>query len=344
MNKQGSKGKGRGIEWTQYTWNVIRGCQHACRWTMPDGTVAVCYAETIANNVAQNAYPHGFEHHYWNPQVLEEPLKLREPSRIFLDSMSDLMGAWVPDEQIHAVLDVCKRAHWHSFQLLTKNAPRLEQFDFPANVWVGVSAPPTQMFGKSLTLDQQKRLVERQLRALSLVRGAGVRWMSIEPLSFDIAPLLVNAPLDWVVIGAATNGMRTYQPKREWVENVLAVMDEQHIPVFFKGNLQWDAWREAYPTPKPPHIAPISDESACGVLVSGRFEMFRWLHTDNRIALGLMCDTVTDDKRYTLTMPNQPVRVLTVKQATALLATGEFTAVHIETPNGRVVHHVEKTA
>ncbi len=71
--------------------------------------------------------------------------------------------------------------------------------------------------------------------------------MSIEPLSFDIASLLENSGLQWAVIGAATNGAKAYQPKREWVENVLNVLDKQGTKVFFKGNLSWEPWREEFP-------------------------------------------------------------------------------------------------
>lgn len=246
MNKQ-NKGNGkRGIEWTQFTWNPVGGCKHACRWTMPDGTAAICYAEEVAEKVAQSAYPQGFQHHYWHPSRLQEPLKVKTPSRIFLDSMSDLMGHWVTDDEINQVLDICRQAHWHDFQLLTKNAPRLTNFDFPDNVWVGVSAPPSEMFGKPLSLAQQKRMVHRQLETLAKLT-VPVRWMSIEPLSFDIAPLLVDSPLEWAVIGAATNGAKTYQPKPEWVTGVLKVLDAQGTAVFFKGNLKWNIWREEFP-------------------------------------------------------------------------------------------------
>lgn len=248
MNKQTKSERKRGIEWTDYTWNPVGGCQHGCRWEMPDGTIAECYAETVAERVAQASYPFGFEHHYWRPEVLAEPLKLSKPARIFLDSMSDLMGHWIPDEQVEQVLDVCREAHWHTFQLLTKNAPRLREFEFPDNVWVGVSAPPSIMFGKRLSLSQQIRMLNRMLDTLYYV-NVPVRWMSIEPLSFDIAQYLVGSNLQWAVIGAATNGRIAYQPKREWVENVLEVLDVQGTKVFFKGNLIWDEWREEFPRP-----------------------------------------------------------------------------------------------
>ena len=255
MNKQ-NKGNGRrGIEWTDYTWNPIGGCKHSCRWEMPDGTTAVCYAETVAERVAQAAYPHGFEHHYWRPELLQEPKKLATSAKIFLDSMSDLMGAWVPEEEIQQVLEICRQTPRHTYQLLTKNAPRLLKFDFPDNVWVGVSAPPSFFKGKPLSFTQQKRMVLRQLEVLSQV-NVPVRWMSIEPLSFDIAHLLENSPLAWAVIGAATNGPKTYQPKPEWVSNVLDVLDAQDTKVFFKGNLDWTPWREDFP-----EIAPKAVQS-----------------------------------------------------------------------------------
>ena len=247
MNKQAKSEQKRGIEWTDYTWNPIGGCQHDCRWEMPDGTIAECYAKTTANRVARSAYPHGFEHHYWRPELLHKPLQYSEPLRIFLDSMSDLMGSWVPDEQVIQVLDVCRQAHWHSFQLLTKNAPRLVDFDFPSNVWIGVSAPPSFMFGKRLSLHHQTRMVARMIEVLQEI-DAPVKWMSIEPLSFDIAPLLSRSNLEWAVIGAATDGRRTYQPQPEWIDNVLRVLDAQGTKIFFKGNLIWSPWREEFPT------------------------------------------------------------------------------------------------
>jgi protein gp37 len=253
MNKQ-QKENSRGIEWCDFTWNPVRGCQHGCRWEMPDGSIAECYAELIAERVAQKAYPLGFEHHYWNPHVLEEPLKLKEPARIFMDSMSDLMGHWVPKEEVLQVLNICEQAPQHRFLLLTKNAPRLREFQFPSNVWVGVSAPPSIMFGKRLSFSQQKRMVTRQLEILNEV-DVPVRWMSIEPLSFDIAPLLENSNLQWAVVGAATNGRLTYQPEPEWVQNVLDVLDAQGTKVFFKGNLQWHEWREEFPVQAQPLAA-----------------------------------------------------------------------------------------
>ena len=248
MNKQ-KTATGRGIEWTDFTWNPIAGCRHGCAWTMPDGVMANCYAEDVADGVASAAYPHGFEHHYWRPETLDEPLKVKTPSRIFVGSMADVFGAWVPDDQIRAILDVCAQAYWHDFQFVTKNAPRLLKFEYPPNVWTGVSVPPSVMFGKLLSRKQQTAMLARTLAVLANVKSA-VRWMSIEPLSWDIAPEMEQADLDWVVIGAASSGKKYYPPEEEWVENLVWTLG--NIRKFFKGNLKscgWaaDHWYEEFP-------------------------------------------------------------------------------------------------
>lgn len=264
MNKQGRLVDGKvvgGIEWTKtvlddgterqgYTWNPVAGCAHGCRWIVK-GQTAICYAEATAHGVARAAYPQRFAHHYWHPEILDEPLGVRESSRIFLDSMSDLMGAWVPREQIEAVLGMCQTAKWHTFQLLTKNAPRLLKFKngFPPNVWIGVSMPPDVMFGHTLSRHQQERMLAVALDTLSQLPGENTTWMSFEPLSWDVTPILKGFPdaLSWAVIGAASNGRTYYQPNPEHVNRLLDVLDANNCPVFFKGNLEWDARREEFP-------------------------------------------------------------------------------------------------
>ena len=248
MNKQRKSATQRGIEWTDYTWNPVSGCKHDCVWEMPDASFAECYAKTVAERVAQSAYPKGFAHHYSYPSRLDEPNKVKIPSKIFLDSMSDLMGAWVSESEINQVFAACRQSPHHTFQLLTKNAPRLLKFDIPDNVWVGVSAPPTRMFGIELTDTQRTRYLARAVDVLNQLT-VPVRWMSIEPLSFDIAPHLVDVNLQWMVIGAATNGRFAFQPEPIWLENVIGLTLSKSIPTFFKGNLRYPLhlWREEFP-------------------------------------------------------------------------------------------------
>ncbi len=248
-----------GVEWTRvwgrcgFTWNPIKGCKQGCAWRMPDGSIANCYAEDVANRLAQAAYPQGFEHHYYKPSILDEPLRLKKPAGIFVGSMADVFGWWVPEEQIRQVLDVCRRAHWHVFFFLTKNPKRLREFSpFPANCWVGASVPPSIMWNKELSRPQQTKLLLTTLDALMEIE-APVKWLSIEPLSWDLSEYLVDAPLDWAVIGAASNGRTLYQPRPKWVASALDVLDAKSVPCFMKRNLRpslgvaFAEWREEFP-------------------------------------------------------------------------------------------------
>jgi protein gp37 len=260
MNEQRAP---HGIEWTRinrdgtklpgFTWNPVAGCQHGCEWRMPNGEIAVCYAETVAERLATRAYPHGFAHHYWHPDRLSEPLAIKRPSGIFLDSMSDLMGPWVPDEQIQQVLDVCRAAHWHTFQLLTKNAPRLLQFKFPRNVWVGASSPPDFMHGKPLNRQQQEAMLEKIFDTLPRI-NVPVRWISFEPLSWDVSSIVKGSAgaIQWAVIGAASDGRKYFAPAEHDLRQLLDVLDALRVPVFFKGNMHSsefasEHWREEFP-------------------------------------------------------------------------------------------------
>lgn len=262
MNKQNKGNGSRGIEWCDYTNNAVGGCFHDCQWAMPDGSIANCYAEDVADRLAQKAYPEGFRHHYWRPDLLQAPLGVKQPSRIFWSSMADLFGHWVPDEQIHAVLDACRAADWHTHILLTKNAPRLHHFSFPPNCWVGISAPPSFMMGKPLTFTQQDRWFYAAVRALCRC-DARVKWISFEPLSYNITDGMSADgweffldQIGWAVIGAASNGAIKYQPDPAWVENLIDCLDcASGCPIFFKGNLKGNPaanpWREEFPEVHP---------------------------------------------------------------------------------------------
>src|SRR2546428_8223978 len=128
-----------GIEWTEATWNPVTGC------TKISPGCANCYAEKMAirlKAMGQQNYRNGFDLTL-HPRMLEHPLHWKTPRRIFVNSMSDLFHEEVPDEFILNVFDVMKSAHWHQFQVLTKRANRLAEFDqivdWPDNVWMGVS-------------------------------------------------------------------------------------------------------------------------------------------------------------------------------------------------------------
>lgn len=267
MNKQQKRNKdgtiARGIEWTDYTWNPIAGCFHACQWQMPDGSIANCYAEDVAERVAGDAYPEGFEHHYWKPSILEEPVRVKKPGKIFVGSMADIFGHWTPDDQVKQVLDVARRAPQHTFQFLTKNPRRVLDFadDIPANCWIGASTPPDFMWNRRLTHKQRMAMLITTLKALHAVRDycGIVTWVSAEPLTIDVGEYLLftqrlmnDRPIDWIVIGAASNGRILYAPDEGFVQKAVTAADSLETRVFFKGNMKtsaWarDHWREEFP-------------------------------------------------------------------------------------------------
>lgn len=113
--------------------------------------------------------------------MLERPLAWRKPQVAFVNSMSDLFHKDVPLPFIQRVFDVLRRAEWHTFQVLTKRADRLEQLapelTWPANVWMGVSVEREEY---TFRIDHLRRT------------PAAVRFLSLEPLlgplpSLDLA-------------------------------------------------------------------------------------------------------------------------------------------------------------
>jgi protein gp37 len=257
---------GRGIEWTDVTMNPVGGCRHGCEWVMPNGEVAHCYARDVAERgPAAPHYPGGFEAHYWREGVLKEMTAAGPPQLVFIDSMSDLMGHWVPEAQTRTVLQAMAAAPHNTFQMLTKNPRRYGRFagELPGNAWVGASSAPDRFMGRALSRHQQERYMHVALEALTAVREAtgNIVWMSVEPLSWNVAPILAQYPaLDWVIIGAASSGRKYFQPAAAHVDALLDVLDARGAAVFYKGNIKplfetWDfgtpgknRWREDFPT------------------------------------------------------------------------------------------------
>jgi protein gp37 len=268
------------IEWTEifgpgsgFTANPIGGCHHGCRWTMPDGSVATCYAETTALKFTA-AYSEGFAAHYWRPAVLAQIRARKEPAGIFIDSMADLWGHWVPDEQRDEVLATIAACPQHVFFSLTKNAPGMLKRcgRLPRNLWPGISSPPDVMHGKPLTRQQQAAMLAKGLAVLQTLRTAQpelVTWLSAEPLSWDVAPLLADRHLPspaggfaydvpatcavrWIVIGAASHGRRYFPPEEGHARGLVEWAEAHGVKVHFKGNMKclpWAAanWREGWP-------------------------------------------------------------------------------------------------
>jgi protein gp37 len=214
MNIQGANG----ITWTNATWNPVAGCLHPCGY---------CYARALYQRRKWSFTP------AFHPERLTQPSSTRKPSKVFVCSVADLFGAWVPDEWIEAVLAVVRDTPWHTFQFLTKNPSRLRTRNpWPVNAWVGA------------TVDVRARL-DPALRALRET-DAPVRFVSFEPLleAMDSADL---AGIQWIILGAQT-GAGGRQPEHGWVAHLLDAADHAGTAVLMKGNLRWAPRREDFPS------------------------------------------------------------------------------------------------
>jgi len=212
------------IEWTGSTWNPVTGC------TKISPGCKHCYAERMAKRLqamGQKNYVNGFELAL-HPQVLELPLTWKKPQTIFVNSMSDLFLQDVPTDFIKKVFDVMQRAHWHTFQVLTKRAERLvelnQELPWPDNIWMGVSVENSDYTFRADLL----RLTD-----------AHVNFLSIEPLLGPLSGLNLEG-IDWVIVGGES-GPGARSMKEEWVVEIKEHCLRLNIPFFFK---QWGGFRK----------------------------------------------------------------------------------------------------
>lgn len=221
------------IEWTDYTWNPVTGCLHDCDY---------CYARRIAERFQKmkqppgggicmdsaEPFPYGFMPTFYSYR-LHEPAALKRPSKIFVCSMADLFGKWVPDRWINSILRIVSMLPEHTFQFLTKNPGRLTDFIFPNNCWVGATATDPQQW-------------RRALAALPDVAGQspGVKtFVSCEPLLQEIDPVHIDW-LDWLIVGAMTGpGAKTHTPNPRWILNLTQAASAAQVPFWLKDNLPY---------------------------------------------------------------------------------------------------------
>jgi protein gp37 len=212
------------IEWTGSTWNPVTGC------TKISPGCKHCYAERMAKRLkamGQPNYATGFELAL-HPHVLELPLSWKKPQTIFVNSMSDLFLEEIPGEFIKQVFDVMNRAHWHTFQVLTKRSERLAELSgelsWASNIWMGVSV---ENGDHAFRIDHLR------------TTGAKVKFLSMEPLLGPASDLSLEK-IDWVIVGGESGpGARIM--KEEWVLEIKEQCLRANVPFFFK---QWGGVRK----------------------------------------------------------------------------------------------------
>jgi protein gp37 len=169
--------------------------------------------------------------HVWTGKVildvdaLDTPLKWRKPKRIFVNSMSDLFQDTVPEDFVLKVWNTMERAHWHTFQILTKRSDRMasmltgEGFKVLPNVWLGTS------------VEDAERLF--RLDALRNV-PAQVRFISFEPLLGPI-PEVDLSGIHWAIVGGES-GPGSRPVEEMWIEGIKRNCRRDKVAFFFK---QW---------------------------------------------------------------------------------------------------------
>lgn len=275
------------IQWTEMSWNPITGCRHNCeycyarkqarrfsgdiRLNKGTGQMKQYLGDVPSENVCyvlpqpfRNAkgrvvpFPVGFEptlHEY----RLCMPAQRKKPTTIFVCSMADLFGAWVPDEWIKRVFDACEAAPWHNYLFLTKNPQRYTDL---ANAGA-LPEHDNWWYGTSVTKKGDKFFGGRITDHI---------FLSIEPLHESLdAGLGSFGGAEWIIVGAET-GIRPGKitPKREWIENIIEAASITQAAVFLKNSKEMDAvWGAPLIQQLPPELEREDDPEiphckACG--------------------------------------------------------------------------------
>jgi protein gp37 len=218
------------IEWTDATWNPVRGC------TKISPGCLHCYAETFAERwrgVPGHPFEQGFDLRIV-PEKLGDPLRWGTSRMIFVNSMSDLFHEKVSDDYIVSVVRVMTAANWHTYQVLTKRADRLQKL---LKGKLGFAAKQQQIWW-GVSVENHKHGIPR----IDLLRKspAQVRFLSVEPLLENLGPINLEG-INWVIVGGES-GPGARPMDISWVRDIHAQCRRAKVAFFFK---QWGGVRKS---------------------------------------------------------------------------------------------------
>lgn len=272
-------GQNTKIDWCDATWNPVTGCYHRCEY---------CYARRIAERFGcatiaiydEDGYVvdgfvtcadgtcHEMEHPYedcgkgriapypyefdptFHRYKLDEPQHWKKPRTIFVCSMADLFGEWVPDEWIEQVFKACEAAPQHRYMFLTKNPARFKQLRKN-----GVKLPNDCWIGTSVTRDaEQADQYTGRTGYLSENWDTTAQWfVSVEPILERMSRGSIEnlTAMNWVIVGAET-GRRNERviPEKKWIDEIAEECKRCGTPIFMKESLRdlmGDGFKQEFP-------------------------------------------------------------------------------------------------
>ena len=272
-------GQNTKIDWCDATWNPVTGCYHRCEY---------CYARRIAERFGcatiaiydEDGYVvdgfvtcadgtcHEMEHPYedcgkgriapypyefdptFHRYKLDEPQHWKKPRTIFVCSMADLFGEWVPDEWIEQAFKACEAAPQHRYMFLTKNPARFKQLRKN-----GVKLPNDCWIGTSVTRDaEQADQYTGRTGYLSENWDTTAQWfVSVEPILERMSRGSIEnlTAMNWVIVGAET-GRRNERviPEKKWIDEIAEECKRCGTPIFMKESLRGlmgDDFKQEFP-------------------------------------------------------------------------------------------------
>lgn len=240
-------GKDTKIEWCDSTWNPVSGCYHGCPYCYARGIAArfagadelmessrdVEVLDTQLKKTCENgsvikaAYPYGFKPTFHRYRIPE--LKKLKGETVFVCSMADLFGEWVPDKWIDEVFDACLDNPGHRYLFLTKNPARYVSLAKEDRLPTG-----DEFWYGSTTTEPD---------APAFWSNNHHTFVSIEPI---LKPFETNMGVnsiieksEWFIFGAETGNRKDkVVPEEWWIQDAVRLLDERGVPVFMKDSLK----------------------------------------------------------------------------------------------------------